>query len=221
MVVSGITTDGYGDDEIPTQAVVYGREAAIDYYLSRPGLARPYGHGKLFRAEIIRREKIRQPDLRLGEDSAFICRFLSHVDSLSVVPIVGYHYCRANAGSLVSIPQPFDKLRHSVEVNVESFEGLYAVHPSEVVVRAASDYYYWAFFSRFVIPNLRRLRLPDTTSIMRPQSNIVRSTKISGKTCRTFWLAQERQWRVVALACVWWWKMREGVRGAILAIRRG
>lgn len=166
LIVSGITTDGYDGEEIPEYAVVNGRGAVIDYYLASPGLWQPYMHGKLFRAEIIRQGRLRQPDLRLGEDSAFICRFLSLAESLVVVPIVGYHYCRANEESLVSVPQPIDKLRRSVEVNIEALEGLYAVHPSEVVTRSASDYYYWSFFSRFAIPNSRGLRLPDVTLVL-------------------------------------------------------
>lgn len=217
LIVSGITTDGYDGDEVPERAAVNGREAVIDYYLSHPGLGNPYGHGKLFRAEIIRQGRLRQPDLRLGEDSAFICRFLSHTESLAVVPIVGYHYCRANEGSLVSVPQPIDKLRRSVEVNIEAFEGLYAVHPSEVVARSASDYYYWAFFSRFAVPNTCGLRLPDVTSILRPQSQIVHISKVSGKTCRTFW---SHGGGIIPLACVWWWKLRMMVRGVLLTIRR-
>lgn len=219
LIVSGITTDGYGDDEIPVRADVNGRGAVIDYFLSRTGLGQPYLHGKLFRAEVIRRGRLRQPDLRLGEDSAFICRFLSHTESLVVVPIVGYHYCRANDGSLVSVPQPIDKLRRSVEVNIEALEGMYAVHPSDVVARSASDYYYWAFFSRFVVPNTCGLRLPDVMSILRPQSQIVHTSKISGKACRTFWEVAGGG-RIVPLLCVWWWKLRMTVRDAVLALKR-
>lgn len=219
MIVSGITTDGYGGDEVPECAAVNGRGAVIDYYLSRPGLGQPYGHGKLFRAEIIRHGRLRQPGLRLGEDSAFICRFLSLAESMVVVPIVGYHYCRANGGSLVSVPQPIDKLRRSVEVNIEALEGLYAAHPSDVVARSASDYYYWAFFSRFVVPNTCGLRLPDVTPILRSQSQIVHTSKISGKVCRTFWRTAGGG-RIIPLVCVWWWKLRMTVRDVVLALKR-
>lgn len=220
LIVSGITTDGYDGDEISERAAVNGRGAVIDYYLSRPGLGQPYLHGKLFCAEVIRRWRLRLPDLRLGEDSAFICRFLSRTKSMAVVPIVGYHYCRANEGSLVSVPQPIDKLRRSVDVNIETLEGLYAVHPSDIVTRSASDYYYWSFFSRFAVPNTCGLRLPDVTSILHPRSQIVRTSKISGKTCRAFWKSSERGGRIVPLACVWWWRLRMTVRTAMFALKR-
>ncbi len=54
---------------------------------------------KLFRSDIVRNKQLRFPDMKLGEDLAFICDYLKECNSIAVSSDCLYHYIRERDGA--------------------------------------------------------------------------------------------------------------------------
>lgn len=79
---------------------------------------------KLFRADIIRDNNLRfREELRFGEDLLFSLEYIKHINSISIIPDVTYHYLTNSGSSVFSSSSMVPEFRKANDEAIVEFAG--------------------------------------------------------------------------------------------------